>query len=165
MLGKPALSRLFEVPAALPQTRRPPALLLLVWLLSALLAAGPSLAAAHFALVRHRLCLEHGQLEHVTASEPSYDNAAPEPSQGPLVREGGSDIDAHGHLHDACTVSAPGGLAALLPALGLRQFLSADFRAPAPERAQAAHVGIALLEYAPKLEPPSAMPYRFPLEA
>jgi hypothetical protein len=138
----------------------------LVWLLSALLAAGPSLAALHFALVRHRLCLEHGQLEHVTASEVDQGRqAAPDRAHGPVISEGASEVDPHGHQHDACTVSAPGGLAALAPALGLQQFLSADFRAPARERAQPAHVGIALLEYAPKLEPPSLAPSRLPLEA
>lgn len=165
MLGKLSLSRLLEVPAAAAQTRRPPALLLLVWLLSALLAAGPSLTALHFALVRHRLCLEHGQLEHVTVSDVRDSQAAGEPSHVPLVSEGTSEVDPHGHLHDACTVSAAGTLAALSPALGLQQCLAADFSAPAHERAQPAHVGIALLEYAPKLEPPSAALSALPLEA
>jgi hypothetical protein len=104
--------------------------------------------ALHFALVVHRLCVEHGELVHEARE------AHPAPPAVPSVLA----VDGADHEHEHCGVlAAPSSFAALVPR-------AAEGQTPAPPGllaalvpARAAHETIALLAYAPKLAPPAAL--------
>jgi len=143
---------------------------LLVWALCALLGPGPALQALHFSLVQHRICPEHGELLHVGSEEGSAGAAAAASGSGrasslAVAAASGTDVasaaqgpsggSADSHDHDACGVSVLGSVAAVWPATAKTVTALAELREPRPPRAERAHVGIALLDYAPKLEPPS----------
>jgi hypothetical protein len=133
-----------------------PLLSLFIWLMSALIAAGPSLSALHFALVRHRLCLEHGQLEHVDVHEGATPSVIRERPSGPALSQDGSPSDLDAHSHDACAVTPPGSLVAVFSQLATLALLAVCASAIGGSRPRRAHVGIPLLRYAPKLAPPGA---------
>jgi hypothetical protein len=139
-------------------SRRPATQLLslFIWWMSALIAAGPSLSALHFARVRHRLCLEHGQLEHVDVHEGATPSVTRERPAGPALSQDGSPSDLDAHSHDACAVTAPGSLVAVFSRLAALALLAVCASALGAARARRAHVGIPLLRYAPKLAPPLA---------
>jgi hypothetical protein len=147
---------------SVPRSR---ALTLLAWLLCALLGPGPALPALHFAVVAHRVCLEHGELEHVGvdaavsgAVASAVVRAPPATSEagtdsGKAAAPGRGNVDGHGH--EACGVAGAAGHVAVLPperagVAGLELSCSA-----ACSGAERAHHGIALLSYAPKLAPPA----------
>lgn len=136
------------------------ALALLAWLACALLSLGPAVPALHFTLVAHRLCLEHGELEHVAsdAAGPSASALGPgapasrtsDPSQSVAPGRGGSDD----HGHELCGMGGSGGSIAVPPQQA--SACTSHFRVAAPASASArAHQSIALLSYAPKLAPPA----------
>lgn len=140
-------------------TSRSRALTLLAWLLCALLGPGPALPALHFALVAHRVCVEHGVLEHVDADAGLASRESPElystdASRAPRVASGSADMDSHGH--DACGVAGVASSVAFLPAARVAVAAQHFHAPPAPSGAERAHQGIALLSYAPKLAPPAS---------
>jgi hypothetical protein len=129
----------------------------------------------HFSLVQHRICPEHGELLHVSAEEFAREassqvggsRAGPQ-SAGTAVASaaqgaGGNATDSHDH--DACGVSVLGSVAAVWPAAATAVAALAELGATRPSGAERAHLGIALLHYAPKLEPPSPEQLRLPLDA
>lgn len=112
--------------------------------LFALLGIEHVLPAFHFALVVHRVCAAHGELLHVApAAEPPSHSA-----EASLLPRAPSD-------HDLCGVLAMPGLPAIpagapevsRPVRGAEATLVLG-------HGRAAHVGIALLSYAPKRAPP-----------
>jgi len=115
--------------------------------LFALLGVGHVLPALHFALVAHRICAQHGELLH--EAEPA--SAAESRSS---VRE--LVVGQHAeHEHEHCGVLALPGSFALPPsATGRAPCPAGEPIASAEHGKLAAHVGIALLLYAPKLAPP-----------
>jgi hypothetical protein len=116
--------------------------------LFALLGIGHILPAFHFALVAHRVCSEHGELLH-EAAPPA--RAAARSRDVSLVA---GEEAAHEHEH--CGVLAlPGSLAVPVSSAATFELVSSDAAAGSPGRASSAHVGIALLSYAPKLAPPA----------
>jgi len=156
------------------------ALSLLVWALCALLGPGPALEALHFSLVQHRICPEHGELLHVSSADASdvgseEGSAASGTRRAPLAAEstsahgasvaqgaGGDTTDSH--EHDACAVSVLGSVA-VWPAAATTVAALAELGGPPRAGTERAHVGIALLHYAPKLEPPSLAQLWLPLDA
>jgi hypothetical protein len=116
--------------------------------LFALLGVGHVLPAFHFALVAHRVCAEHGELVHesATAVEPST------PTSDVALVAG----EAASHEHEHCGVLAlPGSFALPASPAAPFDFVSGEDAIDAPGRALAAHVGIDLLSLAPKLPPPA----------
>src|SRR5688572_20921804 len=102
-----------RVPHAARTIPRSRALTLLAWLLCALLGPGPALPALHFALVAHRVCPEHGALEHIDAASPELEAAAGAargvPDTGSSISPGRALADAHGH--EPCGVAGIGSSA------------------------------------------------------
>ena len=115
--------------------------------LFALLGVGHVLPALHFSLVAHRICAEHGELLHGAASAPA---AASRSSELQLV------TDQHaGHEHEHCGVLALPGSTGLPPSAFWREPPEVEVSlAVGVVGERTAHVGIALLRYAPKLAPP-----------
>jgi hypothetical protein len=113
-----------------------------------LVGVGQVLPIFHFALVAHSVCAEHGELVHEAAP------SAPVPrSEVPALVAGGEV----GHQHEHC------GVLALTRSLAIPAFAPSQASPPASWAAlpvagagRSAHVGIALLSYAPKLAPPLA---------
>ena len=143
---------------SVPRSR---ALSLLAWLLCLLLGPGPALSALHFAVVAHRVCAEHGALEHVGADTEALEREAAQagsargatPDDGPALAPGRGQAEGHGH--ESCGVAgASSNVAGLPPEPASVQALWLPF-APAHSGAERAHQGIALLHYAPKLAPPA----------
>jgi len=131
-----------------------------VWVLGALLCVGPALPALHFALVLHRVCPEHGELLHVGAGDPepgSGESARAEhgAEKGPAVYAASSGLSEHAHGHDLCGVASGSAGACALPSSGVRQALADQAVTACSVQGSSAHVGIALLSYAPKLAPPA----------
>ncbi len=155
-----ALTYARRVAHAARNVPRSRALLLLAWLLCALLAPGTAFPALHFTLVSHRVCLEHGELEHVGSSvDGDADASAPDALDAPARTladqafvPGAAGDDDHGH--EACGASASGtGVA--VPRAERSGTAALHARPPsAPSDTERAHPGIALLRYAPKLAPP-----------
>ena len=117
--------------------------------LFAALGVSQVLPALHFALVVHRVCAEHGELVHESAS------VAPEvaPAEAAIVAR-----DGVSHEHEHCGVLAtPGSFAVLVPAAAQAAAPGATELEVGFGCARAAHVRIALLDYAPKLAPPGAL--------
>jgi hypothetical protein len=116
-----------------------------------LVGIGQVLPVFHFALVAHSVCAEHGELVHEAA--PRAQGPQSETPDGPALVAGG-DV---GHQHEHC------GVLALARALAIPAAARpepppptswAELQVAGAERS--AHVGIALLSYAPKLAPPLA---------
>jgi hypothetical protein len=151
------------------------ALSLLVWALCALLGPGPALPALHFSLVQHRICPEHGELLHVDEAGSARDasssvGASPAVEQSSATdvasaAQGAGDSTTDGHDHDACGVSVLGSVAAVWPAAQTTLAAVAEQGALRRAGAERAHLRIALLDYAPKLEPPSPEHLRLSLDA
>jgi hypothetical protein len=116
--------------------------------LFALLGVGHVLPALHFALVAHRVCAEHGELVHESAPL-----AAPAARSSEVSLVGGAPV---AHEHEHCGVLAlPGSLALPASWADTVELASTGGTATAVDGARAAHIGIALLSYAPKLAPPA----------
>lgn len=178
--ANPRLRVVTCVHAARPRRTRL-ALSLLVWALCALLGPGPALQALHFSLVQHRICPEHGELLHVALDEAGDASEASAVASGsvraaPLAAAGVSGSEASAaqgggggttdsHDHDACGVSVLGSVAAVWPAVATTVVALAERGEPGRAGAERAHVGIALLHYAPKLEPPQPSRVCLPLDA
>jgi hypothetical protein len=113
-----------------------------------LLGVGQVLPLFHFALVAHSVCAEHGELVH----EASPSAQVPR-SEFPALVAGG-EVD---HQHEHCGVLALTGSLAI-PACARSQVTPRPSWAALPVAGveRTAHVGIALLSYAPKLAPPLA---------
>ena len=79
--------------------------------------------------------------------------------------QGGGGGTADSHDHDACGVSVVGSVAAVWPAAATTVVALAERGGPRRAGAERAHVGIALLHYAPKLEPPHPSRVCLPLDA
>jgi hypothetical protein len=132
-----------------------------VWLLGALLCVAPALPALHFALVLHRICPEHGELLHVGQADIEPGSGASASAEhgaekGPALHAASSGPSEHAHGHDLCGVASGGAGACALPTSLVSQALaSQDVTARSVQGANA-HVGIALLSYAPKLAPPAS---------
>jgi len=116
-----------------------------------LLGVGHVVPALHFLLVAHHLCAEHGEL--VDAATENVERAREKAPNQTSVDAG----NAAGHSHEHC------GVLALAPTpASPAASLGAVLRLPAGEvagsagHAHAAHVGIELLLYAPKLAPPAS---------
>jgi hypothetical protein len=126
-------------------------------LLCVLLGPGPALPALHFALVAHRVCPEHGELEHVEPDalerSTTVSAARSAAATGDALVAGSAGTDGHGH--EACGVGAAGNSVAVLPAA--RATVAAPCKAAhaAPSGTERAHQRIALLRYAPRLPPPA----------
>jgi len=113
-----------------------------------LVGAGHVLPAFHFALVVHRVCAEHGELVH-GVERSSVRGREPD---GPAIV---GTADEHEHEHCGVAAGTGAGLAiAPSAAAGSTPLASVDL-ARGAERG--AHVGIALLAYAPKLAPPATV--------
>jgi hypothetical protein len=114
-----------------------------------LLGVGHVVPALHFSFVAHHLCAEHGEL--VDAAAGSVERAREKAPNQVSVDAGGAD----GHAHEHCGVIAVAPASAS-PVASLRvlQRLPAAELLSAAVGARAAHVGIELLLYAPKLAPP-----------
>jgi len=127
----------------------------------------------HFSLVQHRICPEHGELLHVSAEASATEatsavGASPAEASGTDVvsaRQSAGGDTTHGHDHDACGVSVLASVAAVWPAAAATVAALAEQNAALCAGAERAHHGIALLHYAPKLEPPSPEQLRLPLDA
>ncbi|HKO92787.1 MAG TPA: hypothetical protein VJU61_16645 [Polyangiaceae bacterium] len=142
------------------------ALSLLVWALCALLGPGPALQALHFSLVQHRICPEHGELLHVSTGEGAQRSATfLSGTDVSSVAQGTGGSTNLEHEHDACGVSLLGSVAAVWPADTATVAAGAELPGARRTGAERAHVGIALLHYAPKLEPPSPARVCLPLVA
>ncbi|HTV19015.1 MAG TPA: hypothetical protein VMG12_10100 [Polyangiaceae bacterium] len=116
--------------------------------LFALLGVGHLLPALHFALVAHRICAEHGELVHEAEPAPAAESRSSAPE---LV----AGVHA-AHEHEHCGVLALPSSAALPPSAPARDArLAGEPIASDTQHERPAHVGIALLLYAPKLAPPS----------
>jgi hypothetical protein len=128
------------------------------WLaLSVLLGVGHVVPAFHFLFVAHRLCAEHGELVDAT-SEGTEGPRAQSPEFSSSSRLPATIRSGHGvgHTHEHCGVLALArSLGAPLAPRGFAGVLPAACATSVPGEARAAHVEIALLLYAPKLEPPS----------
>lgn len=116
--------------------------------LFALLGVGHLLPALHFALVAHRICAEHGELVHEAAPAP----VVAERSSGPELVVG----EHAAHEHEHCGVLALSGSPAVALSATGRELRSAGEPIASDRHGElCAHVGIALLLYAPKLAPPA----------
>jgi hypothetical protein len=116
-----------------------------------LLGVGHVVPALHFLLVAHHLCAEHGELVDATAE---HVERAREKAPNQVSVDAGS---AAAHSHEHCGVLAlaptPASPAAVLG--GVQRLPVAEVASSAGY-AHAAHVGIELLLYAPKLAPPAS---------
>jgi hypothetical protein len=155
-----------QPPTTAPQSSRS----LIAWLaLALLIGVGHVVPALHFLFVAHHLCAEHGELVDAVLDAAPADAAGADSSERPRegarvperTAEGASSAavcisaaDAHSHEH--CEVfAATRAAAALAPAPCCAQLLPAvEWVSPAGVAGEA-HVGIALLHYAPKLAPPA----------
>jgi len=137
--------------AAQPPARTRPWSLASWVALVVLLGVGHGVPALHFLFVAHRLCAEHGELVDVTT-----ESVQPVREKAPnhvAVDAGG----AAGHSHEHCRVLALAPTPALpVASLRVAQQLPAGEAVGALGQARAAHVGIELLLYAPKLAPPAS---------
>lgn len=114
---------------------------------------------AHLALVKHSVCLEHGELIH--DAEHAHSSVASNASSGPqtarvLLETRDADEDAATHFHAHCAVTAHRrAQAAFRAAPSINVRLAAIPRAapalPRPERA----FGRTVLHFAPKCSPPA----------
>ena len=115
--------------------------------------AGQTLPAAHFLLVSHRVCAEHGELVHEEHATAQADIAAPSPPEQRSTALNG--LPSREHAHDHCSALAPlhsAGLALTEQvSVSLPPLACARSAASVPRHA---HRAIALLDYAPKLAPP-----------
>jgi hypothetical protein len=110
-----------------------------------MVGVGHVLPAFHFARVAHRICGEHGELVHEVAAT----SAPPREADGPaLVATDG------GHEHEHCGVAAVTGSGVAIAASTSSVAMSLESVELGPGSEHCAHVGIALLAYAPKLAPP-----------
>ena len=114
-----------------------------------LLGVGHVIPAFHFLFVAHHLCAEHGEL--VDAAAESVERAREKAPNHASVSAGSAAAHSHEHCGVLALAPTPGAPAALLR--GAQQ-LPSDEVASAAGQAHAAHVGIELLQYAPKLAPP-----------
>jgi hypothetical protein len=116
--------------------------------------AGQTLPAAHFLLVSHRVCAEHGELvheEHVSSQAGVAASGAAESRSTAL-----NPLPSREHAHDHCSALAPlhsqGFALSEQASVSLPPLCIAESAASVPRHA---HRAIALLDYAPKLAPPS----------
>jgi hypothetical protein len=116
-----------------------------------LLGVGHVVPALHFLFVAHHLCAEHGELVDVAAENVER---AREKAPNQVSVEAGS-AGAHSHEHCGVLALAPAP-ASSEASLGAVQRLPAGEVASSAGDAQAAHIGIELLLYAPKLAPPAS---------
>jgi hypothetical protein len=136
--------------AAQPTTRSRS---LAAWVaLVVLLGVGHVLPALHFLFVAHHLCAEHGEL--VDAATESVGRAREKAPNQASVDAGSAD----GHSHEHCGVLAVVAAPALpVASSSVTQRLPAAEAVSVAAGARAAHVGIQLLLYAPKLAPPASV--------
>lgn len=129
-------------------------------LVAALACVVTQLAAfAHFALVRHATCPQHGELIHVEADAAAVrpsPHLAPEPGQDAAALHAGDAADAHDHDH--CVVAVTGREKVLQPFVYLQTSPSMHRVVASPRGPPVvlAHVAVALLSVAPKNSPPAA---------
>lgn len=116
-----------------------------------LLGVGHVVPALHFLFVAHHLCAEHGEL--VDAATEGVGRAREQAPNQESVDSG----SAEGHSHEHCGVLAvaPAPASPVASLRSAQQLPTAEV-ASAAAGARAAHVGIELLQYAPKLAPPLA---------
>jgi hypothetical protein len=132
-----------------------------VWVLGALLCVGPALPALHFALVLHRICPEHGELLHVGQADMEPGTGASAGAEhgaekGAALHAASSGTSEHAHGHDLCGVTSGSATVSALPTSGLSQVLASHTVPACAVQGANAHMGIALLAYAPKLAPPAS---------
>lgn len=150
-------ARVSSAARTVPRSR---ALTLLAWLLCALLGPGPALPALHFALVAHRVCPEHGELEHVDPATRQTEGTRVASATSnsvdlsPALVPGSDGSDGHGH--EPCDGAAAGASGPVLPAAHAALAAPQAPSAAAPRGTERAHHRIALLCYAPKLPPPAS---------
>ncbi|MBX7101014.1 MAG: hypothetical protein K1X89_25080 [Myxococcaceae bacterium] len=118
-----------------------------------LLVAGQLSSLAHFALVRHARCAEHGELVHAQG-EGALTSAAPRASPGPAVQARALAEESHGHDHCVLGIARrSGALIPVQPALTLTAPHDAGvMTAPV---SHPAGPSVALLRLAPKSSPPA----------
>ena len=118
-----------------------------------LLLAGQLSSLAHFALVQHARCAEHGELVHARA-EGAPVAAAPTATRGTSALTPAAAEEAHGHDHCVLGVARRSG--ALLPG---RTTPTAPAPRPSGVAARSlatpAAPSVALLRLAPKSSPPA----------
>ena len=107
---------------------------------------GHVLPAFHFALVVHRVCVEHGEMVHEVARAPAREREL----EGPAFVGQES-----GHEHEHCGVAAGTGTGVAIAASAASAGPSLPIVGLGRGAARSAHLGIALLAYAPKLAPPA----------
>jgi hypothetical protein len=113
----------------------------------ALLAVGQVLPALHFALVGHRVCAEHGALEHSPHVVTSGASASHAPSAS-------ADFEA-AEAHEHCSVPAISPLRGTLPAReahAVVRFSRLSLATVTP--CESPQLALSVLAYAPKLAPP-----------
>lgn len=135
-------------PQALSPARLSRAVLALA-LLSAQLGA-----AAHFAVARHEVCADHGELIHPgEGAEPDHASAPAPRADGPALTEA-SDHVGHGQGHDHCGLASHRRAAVVEvgPSLPQRPEHPQRRDEAAPERAIASS---GLYRSAPKQSPPA----------
>ena len=114
-------------------------------------------AFAHFALVRHATCPQHGELIHVdgeTATARPSPHLTPDAGQDAAALH--ADDETHGHDH--CAVAVTGREKALQPFVHTQPLPSTYLVVASPRGPPVvlAHVAVALLHFAPKNSPPAA---------
>ena len=142
-----------------------PRTLLRIALVLALFVAGEFAASAHFAFVQHRVCAEHGELEHGPASHAELavgEHAATERVRdvsaqgahtcGPAFSTG----DAEGAEHENCPLGDKLAPRALPVPFCVTRALGAASHVPETPRTDAIACAFPLHLLAPKHSPPAA---------
>lgn len=145
MLMRPA-------PPSIPQRRARGALRALALLVAALSFFQQTSTSLHFALVRHAICPEHGDVVHVGESHVSeFPAEAARDSDGPIADR--HDETEHGHEHCVALSTQRSGAdprAHSLRLEALRWSTPSEVR----DATVAEHPAVALLLLAPKNSPP-----------